>query len=58
MSEKLAYSVPEASRLLGLSPRHGYELCRRGELPALRLGGRWIIPRGRLEEMLAGPKAE
>lgn len=50
--KKLALSVPEAAEALGISERHAYEMARTGQLPARRLGGRWIVPRARLEEML------
>ena len=29
-----------------------YLLIRRGEIPAVRLGGRWRVPQDRLEELL------
>ena len=31
-------TVPEAAAELGVSPRYGWELAQRGELPTLRLG--------------------
>jgi excisionase family DNA binding protein len=31
-------TVPEAAREMGISPRFGWELAQRGELPTLRLG--------------------
>ena len=53
MEERQTLTVEEAAAILGISHRHGYEMVRRGELPALRLGQRWVIVRARLEEMLA-----
>ncbi len=47
-------TVAEAAHLLGVSDRHLYELCRRGQVPALRLGTRWLIPRAALERLLEG----
>jgi len=43
----LTVTVEEASRLLGISRAHGYELVARGELPAIRLGRRDRHPTSR-----------
>ena len=51
--ERETLTVHEAAAMLGISPRHAYLLARRGDLPVLRLGNRWLIVRARLEEMLA-----
>jgi excisionase family DNA binding protein len=52
--EALTMSVEEAGRALGISRGLAYELVARGELPALRLGRRWVVPRRALERMLEG----
>ena len=41
------FTVPEAARLLGISPRHAYELVRRRDFPVpiLALGRRTVGPR-------------
>lgn len=44
-ADRLAYTVPEVADALGVSRSHGYELVRRGLLPAVELGGRTLIPR-------------
>ena len=49
---RLAISVPEAAKSLGISRNYGYELVRRGELPAVRVGGRLLIPLLALEKRL------
>lgn len=55
MSEqRRTFTVEEAARLLGVSRGVAYESARRGELPAIRLGRRLVIPRQRLEELLGG----
>lgn len=46
------FSVPEASALLGISERHGYEMARTGRIPTIRLGKRYVIPRRALLAML------
>jgi excisionase family DNA binding protein len=53
-SERLVLSVPEAARMLSISRRLAYDLVARGELPALRLGGRIVILRRPLERLLEG----
>ena len=52
MAAPLTYDVKEVSEMLGLSLGSTYSLCRDGSLPAVRLGGRWLIPRKRFHEWL------
>ena len=52
MEERLTLTIEEAAVLLGISRGLAYELASRGELPALRLGRRLVIPRKALEEFL------
>ncbi|MGA2522356.1 MAG: helix-turn-helix domain-containing protein [Acidimicrobiales bacterium] len=49
---RLVLTVDEAAYLLHISRSLAYELIARGELPALRLGRRIVIPRVMLEELL------
>ena len=37
--------VAEAARVLGIGRQTAYELIRRGELPALRLDKRLVVPK-------------
>ena len=39
------YTVRQAAARLGISPGLAYELIRAGEIPAKRLGRRWVVPR-------------
>ncbi len=48
----LVLSVEDAAYLLHISRGLAYELVARGELPAIRLGRRIVIPRIALEELL------
>lgn len=52
--ERLTVTVTEAAELLGISRGMAYECVRTGELPSVRLGGRILVPRQRLDELLAG----
>lgn len=51
--DRLAVSVVEASRLVGISRGLGYELVKRGELPCARIGGRVVVPVAGLRAWLA-----
>ncbi|WP_433315862.1 helix-turn-helix domain-containing protein [Micromonospora chersina] len=50
--EPVTYTVREVAKLLGLSLGSTYALVRDGTIPATRLGGRWLIPRGRFHAWL------
>lgn len=45
MKDRLVYSVPEAAEALGVSAWLAYRLIARGELPAIRLGRRVVVPK-------------
>jgi excisionase family DNA binding protein len=46
--------VTEAARLLGIGRTLAYDLVTRGDLPAVRLGRRVLIPRHAIDTLLAG----
>lgn len=52
--EPLTVTVEQAAELLGISRWSAYEAAKRGELPIVRIGKRILIPRRRLEKLLAG----
>ena len=45
-------TVSDAAIALGISRSSAYECVRTGDLPALRLGGRIIVPIQAIDEML------
>ena len=49
------YSVREAAQILGLGRNHTYGAICRGEIPALRIGRRIVVPKDALNEMLENP---
>ena len=54
--ESQTITVEQAAALLGIGRGLAYELAKRGELPGvLKLGGRYVVSRQRLELTLAGP---
>ena len=46
------YTVKEVSRYLRISLGGTYALIRSGEIPAKKLGGRWVIPKRRFAAWL------
>lgn len=52
--EKLTVTVDEAARRLGLGRNATYEAVRKGEVPAIRIGKRWLVPTAALDRMLKG----
>ena len=50
--DRAAYTVGEVAVLLGLSRGGTYALVRSGMIPALRMGGRWIVPKRRFHAWL------
>jgi excisionase family DNA binding protein len=45
-------TVPQAAARLGISVGLAYELVRAGEIPAKRLGRRWVVPQARFAAWL------
>lgn len=56
MTERLVLSVEEAAELLGLSRGAAYAGVRSGDIPAVRVGRRWLVPRARLLELVGAPE--
>ena len=42
--ERLTIPVPEAARRLGIGRNAAYDAIRRGELPAIKVGRRILVP--------------
>jgi excisionase family DNA binding protein len=51
-AERQTLTVEEAARVLGISRSSAYEAVRRGELPTVRIGRRYVVPRVALERLL------
>lgn len=49
---RLTVSVAEAARMLGIGRTMAYRCVRTGELPAVNLGGRILIPVVALENLV------
>jgi excisionase family DNA binding protein len=52
-TERLAYSIPESAKMLGLNYYTVYRLVQRGKLKACRvLRGKLLVPRSELTRLL------
>lgn len=56
--ESAALSVEQVATLLNISRALAYGAVRRGEIPRVRVGGRWLIPRAALEAWLNGTQPQ
>lgn len=57
-TERETLTVREISRILGCGLNQCYDGVRRGEIPAIRLGRRWLIPRGPFRRFLDQRQAQ
>ncbi len=51
--QKRTYSVEEAAKILGIGRSAAYQAVRTGEIPAIRIGKRLLIPVQALEQLLS-----
>lgn len=51
---RAVYTVKEVAVMLSLSVSSAYTLVRSGQIPAERLGRRWVVPRSRFHAWLDG----
>lgn len=56
--EPLTYTVEEVAALLGIARGVAYESVRTGQIPATRVGRRWLIPRRRFHAWLDGTEGQ
>jgi excisionase family DNA binding protein len=50
---RLTISVPEAAERLGISRNLAYEAARRGDIPTIRIGKRFLVPVAAFERLLS-----
>lgn len=53
--KKLTLTVEEAAEVIGISRAQAYRCVRRGELRAVQLGRRLVVPLVALEDLLGMP---
>ena len=51
--ESMTITVQEAAKLLGISKNLCYDAVARGQIPAVRVGRRLLVPRLALQNLLA-----
>lgn len=56
--ESAALSVEQVAALLGIGRTLAYNSVKRGEIPRVRVGGRWLIPRAALQAWLNGTQRQ
>lgn len=57
-SARLTYTVNEVSDLLGLGLGLTYAAVRNGEIPARKVGSRWVIPKAAFHAWLDATSAK
>jgi excisionase family DNA binding protein len=57
MEDKLTLSVDETAKLLGIGRNLCYERVKTGDIPAIKIGRRLLVPRRALEKLLEEPKS-
>lgn len=50
--EQQTISVEEAAKILGIGRNSAYNAAKAGEIPAIRIGGRWRVSKPALDKML------
>jgi excisionase family DNA binding protein len=50
--ERQTLTVEEAARVLGIGRSAAYLAAQRGDLPVIRIGRRYVVPRAALERLL------
>ena len=56
-TERQTLKIEEAAKVLGISRNTAYDAVKTGELPTIKIGRRFLVPRAALERMLAGANA-
>jgi excisionase family DNA binding protein len=52
VTNRAVYTVAEVAYLLSLSRSTTYAMVRRGEIPASKIGDRWVIPKARFHKWI------
>jgi Helix-turn-helix domain len=52
--QRLARSVPDTAIALSIGREHAYDLIKRGDIRAIRLGHKLVVPESVIRDILAG----
>lgn len=53
----LVWGGAEIAKVIGRSPRATFGMLEKGEIPARKVSGRWVIERGKLVAFFTGEAA-
>jgi excisionase family DNA binding protein len=56
--EQLTMTVEECAALLGINRMTAYQAVHAGELPAIKIGRRFLIPKAAFERLLASAEQQ
>ncbi len=56
-SVRATITIAEAAERLGIGKNQAYEAAHRGEIPVIKIGKRFLVPRAAFDRMLAGEAA-
>jgi excisionase family DNA binding protein len=52
--DRVTLTVTETAKLLGIGRGQAYDAVRRGEIHAIRLGKRLVVPKAAIDRLLEG----
>ena len=52
MNERQTLKIEEAAKVLGISRNTAYDAVKSGQLPTVRIGRRFLVPKAALERLL------
>ncbi len=50
--ERKTLNVDEVAQMLGIGRTLAYQAVRRGEIPSIRIGNRYLVPKAALEKII------
>jgi excisionase family DNA binding protein len=53
-TERQTLKIEEAAKVLGISRNTAYDAVKSGQLPTVKIGRRFLVPKAALERMLTG----
>lgn len=56
-AEELIWGADEIAKVIDRTPRQTFHMLEKGQLPARKVGNRWVAGRGRLLRYLVGGDA-
>lgn len=57
-TQRLTLKIEEAAKVLGISRNTAYDAARNGQLPTVKIGRRFLVPKAALDRMLESAKPD